>query len=46
MKTAAVWTVGAILAVLAGQAEAQDVGREGALRLSFEPLEFLRILTK
>jgi len=40
MKTAAVWTVGAILAVLAGQAEAQDVGREGALRLSFEPLEF------
>ena len=40
MKAAATWAVGAALTVLAGQAEAQDIGREGALSLSFEPLEF------
>ena len=40
MKTAAMWAMGATLAVLAGRAEAQDIGREGALRLSFKPLEF------
>ena len=40
MKTVAMWAVGVTLAVLATRAEAQDGGREGMLRLSFEPLEF------
>ena len=40
MKAAAIGTVIVTLAVFATGAEAQAVGREGALRLSFEPLEF------